>query len=604
MANDRIGAGEPPAGDHLQSVYRFWLVGHQLEHGRAPWKDPYSFQPVVEPQTVVGGWPFGFPFWPLDAAFGPVVAWNLLLLGTIVAAGLFTYGWLRCLDLSALPAALGGLAFAIAPYRLEQSAGHLLGWMAVCLPLALFALERTRLASTPARAHAWGALAALAVLTIALSGQVNLALGAMPFVLAYALVRFTRLSFGWTLVGCIAAAGIGLAIRYTLIAGSPDAGGRSIEELRHYSAEGIDFVNRWHPPRSEEFVYLGWLTPALALVGLVFLARLRRTLAVVLGVAALLPVVLALGVNLPGYTTVWHHFPPLHFSRVPARFLPIADLALAALAAFASAELIKRAAKRTVEVGAALLVLVALDLTVLPLSATAADPDNAAYRALAAAPPGRVLELPLFEPGVHYGSVYDYYQLQAAREQPGGYSTLAPDEAFAFYFRHNRLNCGVWLPGDAAELRRLGITGILFHRGLYVQAHRLGDWFAWRSLGGAGFAPSAEGGAVALFAPGAASRPPPVAEPPRFRPVLCSGWRGRTMLGPQATLWIYGGGQLTLDFYAEHPTSLRVLADGRLLDRRRVAGFVTVRTVLTGMRWHALLLVASERGLRLGEVMF
>ncbi|HVD09164.1 MAG TPA: hypothetical protein VNB88_00815, partial [Gaiellaceae bacterium] len=99
MANDRIGAGEPPAGDHLQSVYRFWLVGHQLEHGRAPWKDPYSFQPIVEPQTVLGGWPFGFLFWPIDTLFGPVVGWNLLLLTTIVLAGLFTYSWLRCLEL-------------------------------------------------------------------------------------------------------------------------------------------------------------------------------------------------------------------------------------------------------------------------------------------------------------------------------------------------------------------------------------------------------------------------------------------------------------------------------------------------------------------------
>ena len=51
----------PPAGDHLQSVYRFWLVGHQLEQGEAP-GGIYSFQPIVEPQTVLGGWPFGLPF--------------------------------------------------------------------------------------------------------------------------------------------------------------------------------------------------------------------------------------------------------------------------------------------------------------------------------------------------------------------------------------------------------------------------------------------------------------------------------------------------------------------------------------------------------------
>ena len=30
--------------------YRLWLVGHQLEHGRAPWRDPYSFQPEAAPR--------------------------------------------------------------------------------------------------------------------------------------------------------------------------------------------------------------------------------------------------------------------------------------------------------------------------------------------------------------------------------------------------------------------------------------------------------------------------------------------------------------------------------------------------------------------------
>jgi hypothetical protein len=604
MANDRLGAGEPPAGDHLQSVYRFWLVGHQFERGRAPWKDPYSFQPIVEPQTVVGGWPFGFPFWPLDAAFGPVVAWNLLLLGTIVAGGLLTYWWLRSVDLGLFPAAIGGLAFAIAPYRLEQSAGHLLGWVAVFLPLSLLGIERARLAVTAGRVHAWGALAALAVGSIALSGQLTLALGAVPFVLAYAFVRFERRPFTWALAGCLVAAGIGLAIRYTLIAGSPEETGRSLGELRHYSAEGTDFLNRWHAPRSEEFVYLGWLTPALALAGLAFLARRRRGLAAFLAAASVVPVLLALGTNLPGYATVWRHFPPLHFTRVPGRFLPVADLALAALAAFACAALLARAGKRATAAGMALLVLVALDLTMQPLSATAADPGNAVYRALAAAPPGRVLELPLFEPGVHYGSVYDYYQLQAAREHPGGYSTLAPDEAFRFYFSHNRLNCGVLLPGDASALDKLGINRLLFHRGVYEQAHRRGAWFAWRSLSGLGFGAAAQDGAVTLFAPGMRRATPPIAEPPRFRPVLCSGWRGRTMLDRQATIWLYGEGALMLHLHAPTPMRVRILADGQLADQRTFSGEVVAATTLVGMRWHPLLLIASQEGLRLGEITF
>jgi hypothetical protein len=604
IANDATGGGEPPAGDHLQSVYRFWLVGDQLEGGDVPWRDPYSFQPIVEPQTVLGGWPFGFPFWPLDAAFGPVVAWNVLLLATIVAAGLLTYGWLRALALAPGPAALGGLAFALAPYRLEQSAGHLLGWAALFLPLALLAVERARVAPGR-RAHAWGALAATATISIPLTGQLHLALGAVPFIVAYAAVRFGRVPFAWTLGGAVVAAGIGLAVRHTLIAGSAEESGRSSEELRRYSAEPIDFLNRWHTSASEEFVYLGWLVLALAVGGLIVLVRARTDLAVVLGVAVALPVLFALGATLPGYEALWRHVPPLHFTRVPERLLPLAALALAALAAFACEALAVRAGRRAAAALGALAVLIALDLLVLPFSAAAADPDNRAYRTLAAAPPGRVLELPIFGPGQHYASVYDYYRLQTPREHPTGYSTLAPQAAQAFFFDYNRLSCGVWLTGDAAALEALGIDRLLFHRGLYVQAHRRGAWFAWEGLGEAGFRPAATDSAVTLFAPGAAAATPaPVPEPPRDRPVLCTGWRGRTTIALQATIWVYGAATVELRLRSPEPTAVRISEDGRVLDEGRATETVALRTTLTGESWHPLVLDASQVGLRLDELNF
>jgi hypothetical protein len=557
----------------------------------------------VEPQTVVGGWPFGFPFWPLEAVFGPVVAWNLLLLGTIVAAGLLTYLWLRCLDLGVWPAAIGGLVFALAPYRLEQSAGHLLGWAALLIPLALWAIERARVASLPSRAHAWGTLAAVALVSVPLSGQVHLALGVIPFVVAYAALRFRRVAFFWTLGGALAAVGVGLAIRYALIAGSAEESGRSTSELRHYSAEPLDFLNRWHAPGSEEFVYLGWLTIFLAAAGLIFLARRNRGLAILLGVATVVPVLLALGIHLPGYASLWRNFPPLHLTRVPERLLPIADLALAALAAFACAELLRRSAKHAVALACALVVLVALDLVIQPLSATAADADNKAYAALDTAPPGRALELPLFEPGVHYGSVYDYYELQAPREHPNGYSTLAPQAASNFFESHVRLNCGVWLPGDREELRALGITRILLHRGLYAQAHRRGAVFAERALWDAGWYPAGGDGPVVLWAPGGGSHSPRLlGEPPRFRPYLCTGWRGKTMTGPEATIWVYGAGPLRLHFEAGSQTLLRVLADGQVADQIGFVGQGVAEARLTGEGWHSIVLIESTRGVRLVAV--
>jgi hypothetical protein len=597
VADGAPAYGEAAAGDHLQTVYRFWLVGHQLERGDAPWTDPYSFQPLVEPQVVVGGWPFGIPFWPLDAAFGPVAAWNLLLLAGIVAAGLLAYAWLRALGLGAAAAAVGGLAFAVAPYRVLQSGGHLLGWVAILLPLCLLGVERARSAGTGRAGHAWGALGSLALVSIPLSGQVHLALGAIPLVLAYAGARFRPLAFWWTVAGAAVAVGVGLVIRYTLIAGSIEAGGRSLGEVRQFQAGFRDLVDRFPPPgtdvfASERFVYLGWLTPLLAAAGAAVLARAgRRWLAAVLGLGVLIPVVLALGTHVPIYEPLWNALPPFRFPRVPERLLPVACLCLAGLAAFAVARLLDRTGgRRAPLVAGAVLALVAADLVVQPLHPSAADPGNAAYAAVRASP-GRILELPLFEPGIHFGSVYEYYELQAPREHPSGYSTLAPSPAFDFYFLLNRVNCGVWLPGDEERIAALGVRSLLFHAGLYAQAGRPGSWFAWHELQQHGWRAAANGGQVTLLRRGAgAPSPAPAPEPSRRRVVFCEGWSGRTMVERQGPLWIYGEGRLDLTVTAPGTTGAQVWADGRVdqiaVVRRRAA----ISLSLHGVGWHWVML--------------
>ena len=81
LAGGAPGYGEAAPGDHLQSNYRLWLVGHQLEHGGAPWIDPYTFQPEAKPLLNFAGWPFGLPYWPLHAVFGDVGAWNAFEIG-------------------------------------------------------------------------------------------------------------------------------------------------------------------------------------------------------------------------------------------------------------------------------------------------------------------------------------------------------------------------------------------------------------------------------------------------------------------------------------------------------------------------------------------
>jgi hypothetical protein len=532
MSGGAAANGEASPGDHLQSLYHFWLVGHQLEHGAAPWRDPYTFQPEAKPQPNYAGWPFGFLFWPLGALFGLVAGWNVLQLVVYVLAGVFACAWLRELGLPRGPALAGGLAFAIAPYRMQQSVGHLLGPISIMLPLSLWAFERAR------RGSAWWlVLSGAAVASIPLSGQVHLALGAIPFVLAYALCRTRdRRVLGGAVGGAVAAVAAGLLVRETLIKGSTESGGRKLVEITRYSANVGDFFSRsLDHGRSEQFVFLGWLTPLLALAGLVLLLRARRyALAGVLAAGVLIPSVLALGTHTPLYSALWHALPPFRFPRVPERLLPIACLCIAALVAFAVAR-----ARTAVALVAVALLLVDLHVQVYRESAPG-DRELVAFRG-----DGRLLELPVFDPSVHYGSVYLWYDTASQRERPGGYATTAPKAAKRLADRLQRLNCGDWSGGTAALLDRLGVRAIALHLGLYGPEDRTTDaWFAWQSLLAHGWTVQRTAGPVWLFERRPAGLRRALRAPNRKQPVFCQGWYpkrdgGRYMSEKHAPFWIY-----------------------------------------------------------------
>jgi hypothetical protein len=480
--------GSAAPGDHLQTTYGLWLAGHQLEGGAAPWLDPYSFQPESDRRPNLLGWLLGLPFWPLAAAFGAVVAWNSVVLLSFVLAGGATTAWLGALGLPLGAALAGGLAFALAPYRVAQSTGHLLGLVAFLLPLALLALERRRLV-----------LAGAALTAIPLSGQVHLALGAIPLFLAYTAVRTRdRRTLVGAALGAAAATAAGLGVRLLVIAGSIAGGGRSLESVDRYSAELGDLVERELRHGLERFVFLGWATPLVALAGLVLLVRRGSGgLAALLAVAAVVPVVLALGTNTPLYEPVRFVLVPLRFARVPERLLPIACLALAALVAFAAARLRRPAAI------AALVVVLALDLHVDVFASMPADEANLAYAALADAGPGRLLELPVFRPELHLGSTYLYYSMQAPRERPAGYSTTAPRAADRLARALRPLSCGAWTPRRERVFASLGVRYVTVHRGLYAATAYVGrvcEPKARRALEAHGFRLLARDGPVALYA--------------------------------------------------------------------------------------------------------
>jgi hypothetical protein len=222
--------------------------------------------------------------------------------------------------------------------------------------------------------------------------------------------------------------------------------------VERYSADLGDFVSREAANGVERFVLLGWLTPLVALAGLVLLGRSRPRLAVALGIGALVPAVAALGANLPGYEQLWEALPGLNETRVPGRLLPIACLCLGALAAFALARLPTAAAL-------AALALLAVDLRagVELFEPTAADPGNRAYDAR----PRRtsLLELPVFLPDAQNGSIYQYYAIQAPGPRYGGYSTIAPPAADGRLRDLKHFECG-----GSVDAR---VVAVIVHGGLY-----------------------------------------------------------------------------------------------------------------------------------------
>ena len=578
--------GEAAAGDHLQAEYHLWLVGDQLENGRAPWRDPHTFRPESPPRWNFGGWPFGLPFWPLHAIFGPVLGWNVFLLLTYLAAGAFAYLWLRELGLPRGAALVGGLVFALAPYRVAQSAGHLRGPISALLPLALWAFERSRRGS-----RWWLAAAAVALGSIPFS-DVHLALGAIPFFLLYALCRSRE---RLVLVGAFAAAGAataaGVVVGHFDVSGI-GSGGRSLREVAHYSATGLDFVTR-HPRHGlESFVFLGWLTPLLALAGLALLLYARRWgLAAALAVGAVVPMLLSLGTHFPLYSTLWHHFPPLRYPRVPERQMPVACLALAALAAFAVARL------RLSLAVAGLVLLLAADLHVTRVyDAAAADDGNRAYAALRGPPPGRLLEVPVLDPSVQLGSIYLWYDQEARRQRPGGYSTIAPTAAARLSLRLQELNCGDWRRGTDGLLRRLGVRYVAFHRGL---TGPLG-WFAWRTLRRHSFGQLARDGAISMLERGESAASSPVPEPTR-RIVFCEGWSGRSPRYRHAAFWTRGPVRVRLR--TRDPVSTTLSVDRKSIRSLRVTAPVSVR-LATGPGWHVIGVDVdrADRGLRVSPV--
>ena len=188
---------------------------------------------------------------PVLATTGNIVlAYNLLFLATIVLSGLGVYLLVRDVTGEPMAAFLGGLAFAFAPYRIDQYA-HLEVLSSEWMPFALFGLRRF-IVSGRRLPLAGGAAAVVAQ---ALSCGYYLAYFA-PFVVAYCLCELAlqnRLRDRGTWRALVAAGATALIVvgafswPYAEVRRRGDVGVRGRAEIEHFSADTHAFatVSSW-----------------------------------------------------------------------------------------------------------------------------------------------------------------------------------------------------------------------------------------------------------------------------------------------------------------------------------------------------------------------
>jgi hypothetical protein len=326
--------------------------------------------------SIYGGFPLlaraeaGIVY-PLNLlAFGllpPYAAINLVIVATVLIAGLGAYYFVRELEVDPAGALLAGLAFGLSGFMVSHLK-HLSMTSAACwLPWGLLMLERGIAKNRPRVLLWFGGVFALQIL----SGHIQIAYYAALLYGAYALARLLtvqpagkRLKVcldrrAWIILGSLLLAALIGAVQilptYELVNLSQRAGGVSFEYASQFPFDPGSLVKLIYPGYLgeigdatyrgsgiywEDYGYVGFFTllAALAAVGMSF----KRWDVRFFAAAALIALLLVLGKNTPFFEAAFHTVPFLKYFRFPTRFLAIANLAIAVLGGIGLGELMRR----------------------------------------------------------------------------------------------------------------------------------------------------------------------------------------------------------------------------------------------------------------------
>ena len=469
--------------DPLFSMWRLAWVAHALVTDPSHLFDANIFYPATNTLAYSDAMMLegliGAPlFW---IGVSPIVIYNLLLVGAIVASGLAMFLLARDLTGDDKAAIVSAVIFTAAPYRIEHFMHLELQW-AMWVPLAFWAMHR----AMDSRPWQYGVLAGVFLwLQIMSSVYYGVFLAMTMATLALALLATHPREAARALPAI--AIGVALALVLAVPYARPyletahTLGDRETAEVAAYSATLASYVAS--PPQS---LLWGWtayrfgsaelkLFPGAITIVLVIASAFHRPrrLTLVYASLALVTILLSLGLNGPVYAWLFDHVSALRGFRSPSRFGIMVACALAVLAGFGARTLRERLVSANSRAEAAftggLLMLIAIDnaTTGLWLGPPPYQPAGAynVYKTIRGLGPGPIVELPLPRldrlPGRE--ATYQFWSITHWQPIVNGYSGHYPREFVQTVDRMEHF------PDDRslAQLRAIGVRYIVVHRAFY-----------------------------------------------------------------------------------------------------------------------------------------
>ncbi len=496
-------AGHALPGDLGDPLLNAWILGwdaERLAHGLAGvWDAPILYptpHTLAYSEHLFGVALFVAPVYWLSA--NAVLAHNVAFLGSYVLAAVGMYLLAQSLTRRRDAAVIAAVIFAFGPPR-AAAMTHLQVLLSGWMPVALWALHRYLAAPSWPRVFGFAAAFSLQ----ALSNGYFLFFLALPVTIV-AIVELRRRRDAKTVVqlavaACVIVAAVApFAIVYIELRRQgfhrsySDWVALSADVGSYVQASGRVWMWRWLPGAlgSERQLFPGLTAIVLAAVAL-WPGRSRATshqppvtshqppVTRIYLVTALVAFVLSLGPEprawghqfapVGPYLWLTYVVPGLDGLRVPARLSIVVFLALAVLAASGAARLLGAlTGRRRAFAFSGIAVFALAEGAMAPIPMAAFDghgrpEDRAAYRWLAAAAPGAVLELPIREWDVTPTLIYQYATLVHGHPIANGYSGYGSALQEFLGGGGSPLRELEHVDGTLAMLRAIGFRYVLVH---------------------------------------------------------------------------------------------------------------------------------------------